>query len=309
MKKLLFVFLSLGVTIFGTIKIISQTTEVTSLPTSSTTTTSETTTNYSDLLSQIYAEVYSQIYAEVYSEIMIEIDQEFFETIYSEYESRILDLLNDEEIGVFYDELQNQIYEVVAIADKSVFGVLTKVEGVGVAGGSGVVYKYDEQTETYYLITNEHVIEGGDAYEIILADESTIEATLLGFDIDTDIAVLTFKSELDITVSELGDSGSLTRGEFIIAAGNPESFDFFGSITLGVISGLNRTLSSNSSVKYIQHDAAINPGNSGGPIYNLNGEVIGINVSKYATSTIEGMGFSIPIDTAKIIISDIENGD
>jgi serine protease Do len=307
MKKIVFIFLSIIVAGLGSIKIISQTTENTS--TLTTTTTTIETTNYSDLVAEIYEEVYAQVYAEIYSEIMAEIDQEFYDTIYADYENKILELLNNEEIGVFYDTLQTKIYDVVALADISVFGVLTLAEGVGIAGGSGVVYKYDESSETFYLVTNQHVIEGGDAFEIIFSDESTVSANLIGSDEDTDIAVLTFKSEKTIVVSELGDSDSLERGQFIIAAGNPESFDFYGSITLGVISGLERTLSGNSTVKYIQHDAAINPGNSGGPIYNLEGKVVGINVAKYATSTIEGMGFSIPINTVKTIISEIENGN
>lgn len=307
MKKIIFMFLSVVIAGLGSVKIISQTTGTTTIPT--TTNTVLETTDYSDLVSGIYEEVYSQVYSEIYSQIMAEIDQEFYDTIYADYESRILELLNAEEIGVFYDTLQNQIYDVVDLADSSVFGVLTKAEGVGIAGGSGVVYKYDQLTDTFYLVTNQHVIEDGDAFDIIFADESTVSASLVGFNTDVDLAVLTFKSEKDIVVSELGDSSTLERGQFIIAAGNPESFDFFGSITLGVISGLERTLSGNSTVKYIQHDAAINPGNSGGPIYNLEGQVVGINVAKYATSTIEGMGFSIPVDTVKTVISEIESGN
>jgi serine protease Do len=207
------------------------------------------------------------------------------------------------------DDFQQQIYDVIDIADKSAFGVLTYAGSEPVATGSGVVYKYSSSQDLYYLITNEHVVAEGNNYSVVFSDGSEYVANLIGYDTEVDIAILTFRAaDKIINPSVLGVSSTLKKGMIMLSAGNPQGFDFYGSITLGIVSGLERKLDSNQYIDYVQHDSAINPGNSGGPLYNLNGEVIGINVSKLADTEIEGMGFALPIDLVKRIINRIEEG-
>jgi serine protease Do len=118
----------------------------------------------------------------------------------------------------------------------------------------------------------------------------------------------------DLTVASFGDSDAIEKGTVVLAAGNPSGYNFFGSVTMGIISGKNRYFDTNNDgvrdmfVSYLQHDAAINSGNSGGPLYNIHGTVIGINVSKFVGSEIEGMGFAIPIETVTAILDDLEAG-
>ncbi|SDK30283.1 S1C family serine protease [Sediminibacillus albus] len=178
--------------------------------------------------------------------------------------------------------------------------------------GSGVIYKKEDGKA--YVVTNNHVIEGASEVEVILPDSTHVDATVLGSDELTDLAVLEIDSSNVKTVATLGSSDNLTVGETAIAIGNPLGMEFAGSVTKGIISGLERSVKMDSNqdgtadwtTEVIQTDAAINPGNSGGALVNGNGEVIGINSMKIAQGAVEGIGFAIPIDTAKPIINQLE---
>jgi serine protease Do len=140
---------------------------------------------------------------------------------------------------------------------------------------------------------------------VVFKDGKEVEATLVGRDSRSDLAVIKVNQK-GLTAAEFGDSSKLEVGELAVAIGSPMGTDYAGSVTAGIISGLNRKVSvGDSSIKLIQTDAAINPGNSGGALVNSEGKVIGINTVKFADTEVEGMGFAIPINEAKPIIQEI----
>lgn len=265
-------------------------------------------TDYQDLVSQVYDDVYQDIYDQVYSDVSNEFTEADYELIYDDVESKLTDLLSETEIKLYLKELQNSIYDVVEIIEKSVIGVTSYYSAGGAGIGSAVVYKYDPTDDLYYIITNYHVIEDYSKLEVRFSDGSIVTPIVEGYDTEVDIAILSFSGAgIDnITVSTLGDSDELDVSDFVFAAGNPISYDFYNAVTIGIVSGIDRKVDIDRYVDYIQHDAAINGGNSGGPIYNIDGEVVGINVSKLADVDIEGMGFAIPINLVKRIINRIE---
>lgn len=182
--------------------------------------------------------------------------------------------------------------------------------------GSGVIYKIEG--DKAFIITNHHVVEKAKQLEVTLVDGTKEKAELVGSDIWTDLAVISISSKNVKTVAEFGDSEVLKQGETVIAIGNPLGLDFYGSVTTGVVSGKDRAvpvdLNSDGSVDWetevLQTDAAINPGNSGGALINIAGDLIGINSMKIAESTVEGLGFAIPINTVIPIIQELEkNGE
>ena len=175
-----------------------------------------------------------------------------------------------------------------------------ETEGVG----SGVIFRKDG-----YIVTNNHVIAGAKELIVSLSDGNTLTGELVGADEMTDIAVVKVQAD-DLPFAKFGNSDEVMVGEPAIAIGNPLGLEFQGSVTVGVVSALNRTLEiADKTVKLIQTDAAINPGNSGGALLNYDGEVIGINSAKLATTGVEGMGFAIPINTVQTIIDElIEKG-
>jgi len=163
-----------------------------------------------------------------------------------------------------------------------------------------------------YILTNSHVIMDGKAEEIdvLLSDGSTKKSELLWFDASLDLAIVKIDSQdTKFHAIELGDSSNLSLGQYVAAIGNPLGLDFNSSITAGIISGLDRTITASDGNKVtqmeglIQVDAAINSGNSGGPLLNSEGQAIGVNTAKAQTA--EGMGFAIPIDTVKPIIESV----
>jgi len=172
------------------------------------------------------------------------------------------------------------------------------------SSGSGVIISSDG-----YIVTNNHVIEGAQELVVILNTGDEYTAKVVGKDANTDIAVLKIEAE-ELVHATMGESSALRVGETAIAIGNPLGQEFAGTTTQGIISGLNRNVTiDNKQLTLIQTDAAINPGNSGGALVNAYGEVIGINTAKISSSTLEGLGFAIPIDEAKPIIQDlIDNG-
>ncbi len=167
--------------------------------------------------------------------------------------------------------------------------------------GSGVIYTSDG-----YIITNYHVIAEAVEYktsriQVYLSDdaETGYDATVIGYNISCDLAVIKIDAK-NLPAITVAKSEDLKAGQFVVAIGNPGGLEFMGSVTYGVISGLNRIVADSydsQSVELIQTDAAINPGNSGGALVNVNGELIGINSSKIVSEGYEGMGFAIPSDT------------
>lgn len=182
--------------------------------------------------------------------------------------------------------------------------------------GTGIIMSSDG-----YIVTNAHVVYeaqyGGKAtgVSILLSNKEEYDAEIIGYDTQTDIAVLKVNDAPELTAAEFGDSSSLSVGDTALAIGNPLGFDLFGTLTVGYISGLNREIAMDDAIMHlIQTDAAINNGNSGGPLVNDKGQVIGINSMKLSSSysssdsaTIEGLGFAIPINEAQAIVNDLMN--
>jgi len=158
------------------------------------------------------------------------------------------------------------------------------------------------------VVTNNHVIDGADEINVILADNTTIRAELLGTDPRTDIAVLRIRTDKPLTAVPWGNSDEAEVGDWVIAIGNP--FGLGGSVTAGIISARGRDIRQGLYDDFIQTDAAINRGNSGGPLFNLRGEVIGINTAIYSPSGGSiGIGFAIPSNLAQRVVAQLrENG-
>ncbi|MFA1643681.1 S1C family serine protease [Chryseomicrobium aureum] len=182
--------------------------------------------------------------------------------------------------------------------------------------GSGVIYKVEG--DRAFIVTNHHVVDGANSIEVTLAGGKKVSAELVGSDVWTDLAVLEMDATDVETVIEFGDSDALTQGEPVIAIGNPLGLDFFGSVTTGILSGKERVIpvdlnedgQQDWQTEVLQTDAAINPGNSGGALINIAGQLIGINSMKISTTTVEGIGLAIPINSAIPIIEDLEqNGE
>jgi len=153
-----------------------------------------------------------------------------------------------------------------------------------------------------HIITNNHVIEGASEIRIRLSTEKEFEAEVIGRDPKTDIALIKIKSWKDLPVVELGDSDKLEIGEWVMAIGNP--FGLSHTVTVGIVSAKGRVIGSGPYDDFVQTDASINPGNSGGPLFNINGEVVGINTAIVAAG--QGIGFAIPINVAKEIIPQLK---
>lgn len=195
-----------------------------------------------------------------------------------------------------------EIYEKVI---PSVVSITSTVSG-GVATGTGIV-----MSEDGYVITNYHVIEGATKLEVLLQDDNEYEASLVGGDEASDLAVLKIDAD-GLTPAEFGSSDSLRVGDNVVAIGDPLGTELRGTMTDGIISAINRDLTVNDrTMTLIQTNAALNSGNSGGPLINSYGQVIGINTMKMSSyySSVEGLGFAIPISSAKPIIDElIEKG-
>lgn len=216
--------------------------------------------------------------------------------------------------GFFYEYyLKNLVIETtkreVTVTDKGIAEAVDKVyDSVVVvesyyrnklySTGTGFVYKTDD--DKAYILTNHHVIESSDEVRVVFTNNEKEEVEILGSDAYSDIAVLSVDEDKIISVAETGSSEDLKVGDTAFAVGAPlDSSTYAWTVTRGVISGKNRTVATSSTImEVLQTDTAINSGNSGGPLCNSNGEVIGITNMKLASSSIEGMGFAIPIETA-----------
>ncbi|MCI1590263.1 S1C family serine protease [Heyndrickxia oleronia] len=221
-------------------------------------------------------------------------------------------------------DVTTDVTKAVAKAEKAVVGIANiqsqsfwSQQGQGdqsqeTGSGSGVIYK--KENGKAFIVTNNHVVEGADQLEVTLSDGKKLPAKLLGSDVWTDLAVVEVDGKEVSTVAEFGDSDKLKLGEPVIAIGNPLGQQFSGSVTQGIVSGVNRTVPMDLNndgledweAEVLQTDAAINPGNSGGALVNVSGQVVGINSMKIAQEAVEGIGFSIPINYAEPVINDLE---
>ena len=199
-----------------------------------------------------------------------------------------------------------EIYKKVSPSVVSVIATLSN----GTGSGSGVIMSADG-----YIITNAHVVADAQSVSVQLSDGTQMDAQIIGTDEQTDLAVIKVEPESELTPAEFGNSDDLQPGEYAYAIGSPGGVQFANTITGGRISAINRDVTINDRVMtLIQTDASINPGNSGGALINKYGQVVGITSAKLSSSafsdtTIEGMGFAIPINTAKDIVDElIANG-
>lgn len=205
------------------------------------------------------------------------------------------------------DKVSDAVVGVVNIQEANFWS-----QGSEAGTGSGVIYK--KVGDKAFIVTNHHVVENASQLEVSLKDGTRVRARLLGSDALTDLAVLEIDAKHVKKVAEFGDSDAVKLGEPVIAIGNPLGLQFAGSVTQGIISGKNRTIEVDLdqdglpdwNAEVLQTDAAINPGNSGGALVNIEGQVIGINSMKIAQEAVEGIGFSIPINSARPIIADLE---
>lgn len=187
---------------------------------------------------------------------------------------------------------------VVTILCKSPSGTYVQTQ---LSSGSGIIIRQDG-----YIVTNNHVVEGALEITVNTIAGQSFPAKIIGKDSRTDLAVLKVESETPLPFAELGDSSQIRVGEMALAIGNPLREELAGTLTVGYISAINRSmLIDGKPMTMIQTDAAINPGNSGGALLNLRGQVIGINTAKSTGYDVEGLGFAIPVNEAKPIIESI----
>ncbi len=207
------------------------------------------------------------------------------------------------------DEVSDTVVGVVNIQE---VGFWNQSQTSEAGTGSGVIYK--KEGGNAFIVTNHHVVEKASELEVVLSDGTRVPAELVGSDELTDLAVLTIDASKVKKVAEFGNSDQVKAGEPVLAIGNPLGLQFAGSVTQGIISGIERTVPidlnqdgvADWQTEVLQTDAAINPGNSGGALVNLDGKVIGINSMKIAQSAVEGIGLAIPINDAIPIISSLE---
>ncbi len=181
---------------------------------------------------------------------------------------------------------------------------ITAASASGTATGSGVIF-----SEQGYIVTNNHVISGASAITVLLTDGRELDASLIGKDSVSDLAVLRIYGD-DLTPVQFGDSESIQVGDTVVAIGDPLGIKFRGTMTDGIISAINRDVEmSGRTMNLIQTNAALNSGNSGGPLINRYGQVIGINTMKIGafadTAGVEGIGFAIPSATVKAVVENI----
>ena len=201
--------------------------------------------------------------------------------------------------------LETTIIEAVEMVAPAVVTVIGEISGLPVSG-SGIVISPDG-----YILTNNHVVEGTSRVGVILADGSELPAEIVGTDMYADLAIILASGDMP-AIAELGNSDTLKPGETVIAIGSPLG-DFVNTVTVGVISATGRSLDTGNGFlmeDLLQTDAAINQGNSGGPLVNLSGDVVGINTlvvrgSGRSNTIAEGLGFAIPINTARIVAEQI----
>ena len=226
-------------------------------------------------------------------------------------QENIIENKSTELVGEFdLTYLNSKVKDIVNTYKESVVGVSNyqtvtsyfKTQLVEAGVGTGFIFKKDNldgNSYKYYVLTNHHVVEKAEKLKIYFGyDDEYIDCDLLASNSTLDIAVITFTSSKEYTLLNIGSIDDVSLGDFAIAIGNANGYEYFGSVTFGIVSYVNRVLEGESAY-FIQHDVAINPGNSGGPLLDLNGNVIGINTLKIVDSDVDNMGFAISIDTVK----------
>jgi serine protease Do len=202
---------------------------------------------------------------------------------------------------------ESDVASIVSSVGPSVVGIIGKLKqssqeysdkGENLVFGTGVIYRDDG-----YIITNAHVVQDMDSIVVVLSNSKSYKARLKAIDESFDLAMIKIDKGM-LKAAKFGDMSSIIVGDPVIAIGTPLSFSLRNSATKGIISGINR--SAEGEYSFIQTDTAINSGNSGGPLVNMKGEVIGINSSKLVGYGIEGMSFSIPVDTVKYVMGHFE---
>ena len=209
-------------------------------------------------------------------------------------------------------DITSDLTELVKKSENKVVTITTMAYGSQSSSGSGAIYKTDGKKA--FIITNNHVIENGDQRIVTFANGSEKEAKVLGNDTISDLALLEVDVDFEPEAFTVGDSSLTKKGEYVIAMGSPLGIEYQGSVSFGVISGVDRRIDvdvdqngvADWDMSVLQIDAAINPGNSGGPLINLAGELIGINSLKISDETVEGFGFAIPSNEVLTIISQLE---
>ena len=172
-------------------------------------------TDKEDLINQIYQDIYDDVYQELYESFVEDIKADVYSEIYASIRAKFDSLLFESTLSIPLDEMQQKIYSVSELASQSVVGVTSYLGEEGKSLGSAVIYEYDALTDTYYIITNEHVIDEGDNFKVVFKDKSNVVANLLGYDKDVDIAVLSFSGtslNQNLRVSPLGSTDSLKIG-------------------------------------------------------------------------------------------------
>ncbi|MCI9293167.1 MAG: serine protease [Erysipelotrichaceae bacterium] len=205
-----------------------------------------------------------------------------------------------------HSEISSDVSELVEKCENKVVTIIAMIDDEDVGIGSGAIYKIDERF--VYVVTNHHVINVGNHVRAMFADSTNVEAEIVGSDELSDLAVLKIPKKDKVEAFTVGDSTLVKKGEYVIAMGSPLGVEYQGSVSGGLISGVNRTVaaSQNWDMTVLQIDAAINPGNSGGPLINMAGELIGINSMKISDMDVEGFGFAIPINEVIPIVSQLE---
>lgn len=203
-------------------------------------------------------------------------------------------------------EISSDVSELVEKSENKVVTVISTYGDQEIGSGSGAIYKIENGI--VFVITNHHVIKDGNGAKVMFADQSDAQAEIVGSDELTDLALLKVKTDSEVAPFTIGDSALVKKGEYVIAMGSPLGVQYQGSVSGGLISGTNRTVSSSQDwdMTVFQIDAAINPGNSGGPLINMAGELIGINSMKIADTEVEGFGFAIPINEVIPIVQQLE---
>lgn len=220
--------------------------------------------------------------------------------------------VDENDATAIYDRVSSSCVGVILYSTgNSLFSSGNSASQSNIAGqGSGIIMGENSDKTKTYIVTCAHVISSASSsgHKVVVQDYTgeQYDATVVGYDSKTDLGVLAI-SKTGLKAASFGDSSKIKIGETIYAIGNPGGTEFFGSFTKGMVSAIDRSVSSEIGydMKCIQHDAAINPGNSGGALINSRGQIIGINSSKIASTEYEGMGFAIPISSAQDIINDI----
>ncbi len=202
------------------------------------------------------------------------------------------------------DEVSDSVVGIVVYQNSTnnIFGYSNSSSESQSGSGSGVIY---EVTGKYtYIITNHHVIDGANKVQVVFSNNEYVDANVVGSDEYSDVAILKCQPNFEVEAIDLGDSSLLDKGETVLAIGSPLGIQYSGTVTQGIVSAIDRTVSVDLNddnvddwdMNVIQTDAAINPGNSGGALVNMKGELVGITNMKFADESVEGMGFAIPIN-------------